>query len=94
MYLHLGDEVIASYDEIIGIFDLDAVTVAAEGRKFLRQAERGGRIVNISENLPKSFIVCEKNNREIVYISPISSATLQKRVARGIGGEDLINGNE
>jgi len=88
MYLHLGDEVVASYDEIIGIFDLDAVTVSAEGKKYLRQAERGGRVVGISENLPKSFIVCESKGRETVFISPISSATLQKRVSRGIGGDE------
>lgn len=84
MYLHLGEECIIPYQNLIGIFDLDAVTVTKTGREFLREAERGGRLIAISENLPKSFVVCMEEGRETVYLSPISAATLVRRVTRGL----------
>lgn len=38
-----------------------------------------GRVVNVSFELPKSFVVCEKNGKITVYISQLSSKTLIKR---------------
>lgn len=87
MYLHLGDEFIIPFQNIVGIFDLDAVTVTKAGRTFLQEAERAGRVSSISENLPKSFIVCMEDGRETIYISPISAATLNRRISRGIDSE-------
>lgn len=87
MYLHLGDEFIIPYRTIVGIFDLDAVTVTKTGRTFLQGAERAGRLYSISENLPKSFIVCMEDGRETVYTSPISAATLNRRISRGIDSD-------
>ncbi len=91
MYLHVGDEIIIPYGNIVGIFDLDAVTVTRTGRTFLQEAERGGRLASISENLPKSFIVCVEEGRETVYTSPISAATLNRRIARGIESDVSID---
>ena len=84
MYLHLGDEFIIPYRNIIGIFDLDGVTVTKAGRDFLQTAEREGRLFSITENLPKSFIVCMEGPCEIIYTSPISAATLYRRIERGM----------
>ena len=36
-------------------------------------------VVNVSFELPKSFVVCEKNGKITVYISQLSSKTLIKR---------------
>ncbi len=41
-------------------------------------------MVNVSMELPKSFVVCEKNGRETVYISQISTATLLRRASGGL----------
>ncbi len=79
MYIHLGNEIVVREDEIIGIFDLDTTTVSKHSRKFLETSEKENRIINVSYELPKSFIVTSKNGKERVYISQISSATLQKR---------------
>lgn len=71
-------------DDIIGIFDLDNTTVSKITRDYLTRAEKGGRVVNVSMELPKSFIVCENENKEItVYICQISSSTLIKRSQSG-----------
>ena len=79
IYLHLGQNVVVPESEILGIFDLDNTTGSKITREFLNQAEKTGRIVNISEELPKSFVVCEENERIRVYLSQLSPATLLKR---------------
>lgn len=80
MYLHLGQDTVVRLDEVIGIFDMDTSTISKHTRQFLADAEKGGRIVNVSEELPKSYVVCvDKEGTETVYISQISSTTLLKR---------------
>ena len=49
-------------------------------REYLAQAEKKGRVVNVSMELPKSFVVCSCPDGGVkVYISQISSGTLLKR---------------
>ncbi|MBR2044130.1 MAG: DUF370 domain-containing protein [Clostridia bacterium] len=84
MYIHLGQDTVVKKADIIGIFDLDTATVSKRTRDYLAKAEKAGRVINVSTELPKSFIVCTKNNEQIIYISQISSATLLKRSESGI----------
>ena len=79
MYLHLGDEVMAKNRQIIGVFDLDTSTVTRATRDFLAEAQKKGMVVNIGENLPKSFVLCEENGSYKVYISPLAASTLRRR---------------
>ncbi len=80
MYLHLGMDKVITFDEIIGIFDLDTTTVSKNTRNYLAKAEKDGIVENVCYDLPKSFIVCrDKNGKDKVYISQISSSTLLKR---------------
>ena len=80
MYLHLGQDTVIKMDEIIGIFDLETSTISKISRAYLAQAEKQGRTVNVSLELPKSFVVCQKEAGEVtVYISQISTSTLRKR---------------
>ena len=79
MYIHLGQNVVVEESTIIGIFDLDNTTESKITINFLNNAEKNGRIVNISEDLPKSFVVCEKKDEITVYLSQLNPATLLKR---------------
>ncbi len=80
MYLHLGQDTVVRLDEVVGIFDMDKSTISKHSRQFLADAQKGGRIFNVSEELPKSYVVCvDKEGTETVYISQISSTTLKKR---------------
>ncbi|MBQ7034392.1 MAG: DUF370 domain-containing protein [Clostridia bacterium] len=79
MYLHLGQEVLIRKSDIIGIFDLDKATVSKRSRMFLAAKEREGKVVYVTTDLPKSFIVCENGGESVVYISQISAQTLLKR---------------
>ncbi len=78
MYLHLGQEVVVHSEQILGIFDLDTASLSRHTREYLARAEKEGRVVNVSMELPKSFIVTGGNHAR-VYISQISAATLLKR---------------
>ena len=79
MYLHLGQNVVVPEAAIIGVFDLDNTTGSHITRKYLSQAEKDGKVISISDDLPKSFIVCEENNKTQIYLSQLSSQTLFKR---------------
>ncbi len=80
MYLHLGQEIVVRTQDIVGIFDMDTTTISRHSRQFLADAEKGGRVFNVSYELPKSYIVCvEEDGTETVYISQISTSTLLRR---------------
>ena len=79
MYIHLGNEMVVNEKDIIGIFDLDTTTVSKHSRKFLEIAEKKNQVINVSYELPKSFILTDNNGQKKVYISQISTTTLQKR---------------
>ncbi len=81
MYLHVGKDVILKTEDIIGVFDLDTATVGKSTRNYLAKREKAGEVINVTSELPKSFIVCEKDKERRVYISQISTATLEKRSA-------------
>ena len=80
MYMHLGENTVVRLDEIIGIFDMDNTTVSKSTREFLKFSEKRREVINVSYELPKSFIVCSNKKKEKrIYISQISSTTLNKR---------------
>lgn len=81
MYLHLGQSVVVPHGDIIGIFDLDNASYSNRTREFLDRAQREGRVTAVSDDLPKSFVLCqEEDNSACVYITQLSSATLRGRV--------------
>ena len=79
MYIHIGGDITLPADKIIGIFDMDNTTVSKHTRKYLAQRTKNGEVVNVSLELPKSFVVCSSNNKKTVYISQLSPKTLLKR---------------
>lgn len=79
MYLHLGKNTVINTKDIVGIFDMDTSTISKNTRDYLSVAEKAGRVINVSMELPKSFVVCKDEEGIKVYISQISSQTLQKR---------------
>ena len=81
MYLHLGGDTVVSLKDVIAIFDLDITSISKITREFLHIAEEEGFVVNVSEDLPKSYVLAEINQKSRVYISPISASTLLKRAS-------------
>ena len=79
MYLHLGNGFVVNKKSIVGVFDMDNTTVSRNGRMFLKKAQAESRVVDTTDDLPKSYILTNDNGVNTVYISSISSQTLLKR---------------
>ncbi|EDS11012.1 extracellular matrix regulator RemB [Anaerotruncus colihominis] len=79
MYLHLGQDTVVRTGDVVGIFDLENSSVSKITKEFLAKSEKGGRVVNVSYELPKSFVICVEGQKSTVYITQISSTTLKKR---------------
>ena len=80
MYLHLGQNEIVSDHRIIGIFDLDKCSYGKRTRDYLAAAEECGVVLDVSGDIPKSFVVCDHPYHEqIVYLSQLNTSTLKNR---------------
>ncbi len=79
MFLHIGGDVVIPLKNVIAIFDIESTTISKDTKEFLKIAEEEGFIESISYDLPKSFIITETDKKSKIYLSPISSVTLQKR---------------
>lgn len=80
MYLHLGKQTEVKISDIIGIFDLDRTSMQKETREFLYEKEKEGKVVNVSDELPKSFTLAQNEEGEQVYIGPLMASTLVSRL--------------
>lgn len=85
MYLFLGGVQSVREDSVIGVFDMDNTTIAKSTRDFLARAQKEGAVVNLTDDLPKSFCLAAEGGRETVYISPVSPSTIKKRVGEIAG---------
>lgn len=81
MYLYLGQETVVGTGDIVGIFDLDNTSTSRLTKAYLGAAQKSGHVIEVSPELPKSFVVCERKGAHQVYLSQISTATLKKRAA-------------
>lgn len=76
MFLHIGNHKNVRLDEIVGIFDTDTATIAKQTKQYLADCEKRGETVNVTTELPKSFVLTAKNGKNTVYFSQLSVKTL------------------
>lgn len=79
-YTHIGADTVIFDGDIVGIFDLDTTTVSKNTRAFLKDAQTGGRVREVTSELPRSFVLCDRGGDTRVYLSQLSPATLKKRL--------------
>jgi hypothetical protein len=80
MYLHLGKNVVVTHKSILAVFDIDNSSQSYLTREYLYRLEKVGRVINVSEDIPKSFVVCVGDDgSQTAYLSQLSSAALLKR---------------
>ena len=82
-YLHLGKGTVIPVSDIVGIFDLDMTSQSRITKDYLNAAEKAGEVINASEDIPKSFVVCADKNKRRLYLSQMACATLLKRTESG-----------
>ena len=80
MYLHLGKNVVVAQSEIVAVCDLDNTSHSHITRAFLTANEKKGQVINVSDDLPKSFVICQKpDGSQTLYLSQLATSTLLKR---------------
>ncbi len=79
MYLNIGNDMAVRDRNIIGIFDMDNTSTSRRTREFLDKAESEGQVVP-SDDLPKSFILTTEYGFHRVYLTTLSSSTLERRL--------------
>lgn len=75
MYLFLGGNVTAKKNDVIGIFDIEECSVSRITADFLNASQKQGRVVSVSDEMPKAFVVCTDKT----YITNVSNTTINKR---------------
>ena len=83
MLVHIGQNTTVLSRDVIAIFDYRRSSEVKETREYLRLAANNGSVVKLTEEgeEPKSFVVTD----HAVYLSPVSTLTLQRRLVRRIG---------
>ena len=79
MYLNIGSDMAVREKSIIGIFDLDNTSTSRRTREFLEKSEAEGQVVPC-DDLPKTFILTQEYGMDRIYLTTLSSATLEKRM--------------
>ena len=79
MYLSIGHDMAVRESSIIGIFDMDNTSTSKRTRMFLEKAEKEGGVVPC-DDLPKSFVLTAEYGMNRVYLTSLSSQTLEKRL--------------
>ena len=79
MYLSIGNDMAVRDSSVIGIFDMDNTTTSKRTRDFLEKNEQEGQVVPC-DDLPKSFVVTAEYGFDRVYLTSLTSATLEKRL--------------
>ncbi|MBQ1205820.1 MAG: DUF370 domain-containing protein [Clostridia bacterium] len=83
-YLQLEKGESIDKKEIIGIFDIETASVSQSTKELFKRKEDEHGVVSLSNDLPKSFILCDGEFADTVYISGISTESIKKRISGGI----------
>lgn len=80
--MHLGCDTVVNTKDIISILDLESTSISKYSKEFLKIVEEEGFVRNVSEEIPKSFVVCEENGQSVIYITNISTKALAGRIRK------------
>ena len=79
MFLHLGNDVYVNQKDIVAVCNLDTASVSKNTQIYLKKAEEMGIVETICSDIPNTFVIVRKKNKDKVYLTNISSVTLLKR---------------
>lgn len=82
MYVHIGKETIINTEDIIVILDIESLEKKKNLEEVLQNLKISDNIIDVSEENRKSLIIVNKNNKNVGYITNISTTTLGKRAGK------------
>lgn len=81
-YINIGATQIVPKDEILGIFDIDAANTKTDTKRFLSKCESEKHLIIVGNDIPKSFVLCTKKRKELVYMTQLSTTSIEGRWKR------------
>lgn len=66
--------------EIIGIFDIELSGMAQGTKNLFRRKEDEKGVISLPTDLPKSFLVCDGEFDDRIYLTGLSTETIKKRL--------------
>ena len=81
-YINVGGTRIVLKEDILGIFDLDASSTKTDTKRFLSKCESEGHLEAVGQDIPKSFVLCTNGRKENVYMTQLSTTTIEGRWKR------------
>lgn len=82
MYFQLEKGESINKNEIIGIFDLETVGSASDTKLFFKRLEDQKGVVNLSSDIPKSFVLLDEEFSDRIYLSGLSAESVKARSER------------
>lgn len=83
MYIQIGNEVSVRERDIVGIFNVDTTFRSKDSSDFLKISDEEGFVYKSYDYYIKSVVITEIDNKSKIFLSPISSHTLIKRIGDG-----------
>ena len=65
-------------------FDMDTATWSRHTRALVQRLAKEGRTVELFDDLPRAGVLCASELGEHLYLSGLSSVTLQRRAEQGM----------
>lgn len=80
MYIQIGADTSIRIKDIIGIFSYNTTFNCVDSNEFLKISDEDGFVCDLCEGDSKSVILTEIDKSSKIFLSPISSSTLIKRI--------------
>ena len=76
-----GDYIVES-DDIVGIFDFDNCTTGKRTLPLLKRLQGESRVEGDLYSLPRSFMIMNREEKDVLVLSATTTATIRKRIRR------------
>lgn len=83
-YLQLEKGESIDKNDIIGIFDIEIASLSSGTKEIFRRKEEEKGVVSLSNDLPKSFLICDGEYGDTMYLSGLSTESIKKRLESNI----------
>ena len=80
IYLQLEKGESINKNEIIGIFDIELSGLAQGTKNLFKRKEEEKGVISLPTDLPRSFVVCDGEYDDRIYLTGLSTETIRKRL--------------
>ena len=82
MYVHIGKDTVINSENIIVVLDIESLEKNKNLKEVLQNLKISDNIIDVSDGNRKSLVIISKDNKNIGYVTNISTTTLGKRAEK------------